>query len=255
MVGDKKAIEALQPQLPEKVKTAHFGNLRGMNTFESCEACVSIGRLLPPLETVEAIARAYAAGAAEPFLSILDKDYPYVPATIGMRQRNGTVRPVKIDLHPHPIAQEVLEQHREAEIVQGVDRIRPIHNRRVIYLFNKLVPDITVDRLVRWDELFHKPSRFEQAAIRSGVLPFSPAEMHRVFPDLWRTEKIAEHDVHKTPKHYRYLIRELGFCAVQYRRLNCNGKYYKAWVKGADPRAELERVVGIVKDFIISPSH
>ena len=85
--------------------------------------------------------------------------------------------------------------------------------------------------------------------MRGNAVPWSPAEMHRIYPDIWKTVKIAEHYLQRTPKHYYNLISEWGFNAVKYKLLNCNGKYYKALVKGDNQRAVLEDIVGKVAEF------
>jgi len=254
VLANKTVEEALQPLLAGHVVTAHFNAVRGINAYEDCEAAVCVGREQPSWSAVEGIARAYAATDAEPFLSIVDvpnePNSDYFKATRGIRRQDGKVSPVTISVHPHPIAQEVMEQIREAEIVQAVDRVRPIHNRRSVYLFNNVVADITVATVAPWKTLTGGISRFSQAAMRGGAVPYSAAEMCRIYPDLWRTAKVAEHDMQRTPKSQIVsLFEKWGFIAVQYKMLNKNGKYYTAWVKRDDPRAALEQTVGKVEVF------
>lgn len=254
VLSNKKAKEALQPHLADHVATAHFNAVRGINAYENYEAAVCIGREQPPVAAIEDIARAYAATDAEPFFSMLDvpgeSNGGYVMATRGIRRTDNKVSPVTVSVHPHPIVQEVLEQIREAETVQAVDRIRPVHNRRSIYLLNSIAVDITVNVVTPWKTLTGGFSRFAQAAMRGDAVPCSAAEMSRIYPDLWPTPKIAENDMQRTLKsQIELLFGKWGFIAVQYKILNQKGNYYSAWVKRDNPREALELVVGKVEVF------
>lgn len=252
---NKTAKEMLHPLLAGHVATAHFNAVRGINAYENCEAAVCIGREQPAVSAVEDIARAYAATDAEPFFSMLDNsgesNSGYVTATRGIRRPDNKVSPIEVAIHPHPIAQEVLEQIREAEIVQAVDRIRPIHNRRHIYLLNSIAADITVFTVTPWKDLTASGIlRLRQAAMRGAAVPCSAAEMTRIYPDLWASTKIAENDLQRTLKYQiESLFGDWGFIAVEYKRLIKNGKYYAAWAKRDNPREALEHVVGKVAAF------
>ena len=106
----------------------------------------------------------------------------YVKQTRGRRMRSGEVRPVEVEVHPDPRCQELLEQIREAEIVQAADRVRPIFNERSIVLLNELALDVTYDRIVTHKELAMDGNRFEQAAARGAALPLSATELAPLLP-------------------------------------------------------------------------
>jgi hypothetical protein len=57
------------------------------------------------------------------------------------------------------------------------------------------VLDITVDRLVPWNEI--TPSRIEQALARRMAIPLSPAELSRCFPELWPSEDAARSEIRR----------------------------------------------------------
>lgn len=111
--------------------------------------------------------------------------------------RSGEVRPVEVEVHPDPRCQELLEQIREAEIVQAADRVRPIFNERSIVLLNELALDVTYDRIVTHKELAMDGSRFEQAAARGVALPLSATELARCFPDLWPSADAVKKDLQR----------------------------------------------------------
>ena len=83
LVSYKAAIEALTNDLPAHVTTAHFGALRGLNSFEQCETVVVMGREQPPAAVIETLARPFTATDAEPFLPVGE----YVPQLRGRRMR------------------------------------------------------------------------------------------------------------------------------------------------------------------------
>src|SRR5690349_6146186 len=50
--------------------------------------------------------------------------------------RDGTTKAVNVSVHPDPRVQAVVEQAREAEMVQAIDRLRLIHTkkRKTVYI-------------------------------------------------------------------------------------------------------------------------
>ena len=97
---------------------------------------------------------------------------------------------VEAQVHFDPRCQAMLEQIREAEMVQAIDRVRPIFNHRKVFVLNNLPLDLTVDRALTWPEL--RPGKFAKAFARHGVLPLSPGDLTRCFPDLWKSEAVAK---------------------------------------------------------------
>jgi hypothetical protein len=179
-----KQVEAvLQPELPTHVLSAHFGAPRGLNSFEHCGTAVVMGREQPSPQAIEALTRPFCATDAEPLIPIGD----YVLQSRGRRIRNGGPNVVEVQVHPDHRCQAMLEQIREAEIVQAVDRVRPVFKRRRIIVLTSLALDITVDRAVPWTEL--RPDKFAHAFARHGVLPLSAPDLVKAFPDLWRRRK------------------------------------------------------------------
>jgi hypothetical protein len=65
--------------------------------------------------------------------------------------RDGTTKPVNVSVHPDPRVQAVVEQGREAEMVQAIDRLRLIHNekRKTVFILCNIPLDLPVDELAR----------------------------------------------------------------------------------------------------------
>ena len=141
LVTYKQAEEILRPDLPPNVHTAHFGALRGLNAYEHCESAVVMGREQPSPEAIEALTRPFCATDAEPFIPIGE----YALQSRGRRMRNGGANVAEVQVHSDPRCRALLEQVREAEIAQAIDRVRPVFNRRRIIVLTNVPLDLTVD--------------------------------------------------------------------------------------------------------------
>jgi hypothetical protein len=255
LVTYKAAEEVLRPDLPPHVACAHFGALRGLNSYEHCETAVVMGREQPSAQAIEALTRPFCATDTEPFIPIGE----YVLQSRGRRMRNGGANVVDVQVHPDPRCQALLEQVREAEIIQAVDRVRPVFNRRRIIVLTNVALDLTVDHAVTWPEL--RPGKFVHAFAQHGVLPLSAGDLCRGFPSLWPSENTAKSDLSRgsligcNPQ----IIYLFGVCTLldqpplqaTYRRKAQKGKPARALVRAdlPDPRAILESLVGELTEF------
>ena len=206
----------------------------------------------PSAQAIEELTRPFCATDAEPFIPIGD----YVLQSRGRRIRNGGPNVVEVQVHPDHRCQAMLEQIREAEIVQAVDRVRPVFNRRRIIVLTSLALDITVDRAVPWTDL--RPDKFAHAFARHGALPLSAPDLVKAFPDLWPTPKEAENALSywvkntlKTPNKESIWRIKGVFLTATYRRKNQRGPVARALVRAdlPEPRAVLEGLVGEVVEF------
>jgi hypothetical protein len=256
LVSYKAAIEALIDDLPAHVATAHFGALRGLNAFAHCETVVVMGREQPSAQAIEALTRPFTATDPDPFLPMGD----YVLQSRGRRLRDPDApNVVHAQVHFDPRCQAMLEQIREAEMVQAIDRVRPIFNHRKVFVLNSLPLDLTVDRALTWSEL--RPGKFVLAFARFGVLPLSPGDLSRCFPDLWRSESAAREAVkwwRKTGGESQIDILfggiplfSSGALRTSYRRKGQRGPLACALVRSdlSAPRAVLEGMVGELVQF------
>jgi hypothetical protein len=255
LVTYKQAEEILRPDLPPHVQTAHFGALRGLNAYAHCETVVVIGREQPSAQTIEALTRPFCASDREPFIPIGE----YVLQSRGRRMRDGGPNVVEVQVHPDTRCQTLLEQVREAEIAQAVDRVRPVFNRRRIIVLTNIALDLTVDHALTWREL--RPGKFAYAFARHGVLPLSAGDLARAFPDLWRLENTAKIELsragfytNKNGVHFPNDISIGGLypvSTVRYRRKGQRGPLAGALVRAhlPDPRFVLEGMVGELVEF------
>jgi hypothetical protein len=256
LVSYKGANEALIDDLPPHVATAHFGALRGLNSFEHCETVVVMGREQPSAQAIEALTRPFCATDAEPFIPIGE----YVLQTRARRMRDpGAFNLIEVQVHFDARCQTVLEQIREAEMVQAIDRVRPVFNRRKVFVLNSLPLDLTVDRTMTWPEM--RPGKFVRAFARHGVLPLSPSDLTRCFPDLWKDQKVADNELSWLKKQPENSKLDILFGRIRlflgaplkatYRRKGQRGPLACALVRSdlSVPRAVLEGMVGALVEF------
>jgi hypothetical protein len=255
LVTYKAAEEVLRDDLPEHVEVTHFGALRGLNSYEHCETAVVMGREQPSAEAIEALTRPFTTTDAEPFIPIGE----YILQSRGRRMRNGGPNVVEVQVHPDPRCQEMLEQVREAEILQAIDRVWPVFNRRKIIVLTNLALDLTVDQVMPWSEL--RPSKFAHAFARHGVLPLSAGDLCRGFPDLWPTKKEAENALGYAARNTLKTSNRCSIGNIQgvfqgmlrrtYRRKGQRGPLAHVLVRAdlPNPRSVLEGLVGELVEF------
>jgi hypothetical protein len=254
LVTYKQAEEILLPDLPPHVRAAHFGALRGLNSYEHCETVVVMGREQPSARAIEALTRPFCATDTEPLIPMGE----YVLQSRGRRMRNGGPNLAQVQVHPDTRCEAMLEQVREAEIAQAVDRVRPVFNRRRIIVLTNIALDLTVDHALTWAEL--RPGKFAYAFAQHGVLPLSAGDLCRGFNRLWPTVKDADNALAplrnylKTPNNisiwgFQVVFRDCRLAT--YRRAGQRGPAARALVSAAlpDPRAVLESLVGELVEF------
>ena len=184
---------------------AHYGKLRGLNEWEHCTSVLAIGRESVSVATLEGIARAFLTRDPKPLIPLLGHDpedgdaapkYGWCKVTRMRRMRDGSLSPVEVEVHPDPRVQMVFEQMRESELIEGIDRVQPIFNRRWIALLNNLCLDVTYDRVLTHREMVAGGSRMEIAYQATGILPMGARDLHALSAKfglgLFQTEDAAK---------------------------------------------------------------
>ena len=247
------AAEHLEPGAP----VAHFGALRGRNAWQDCPSAVILGQNALSVRDVEDLARAWLALDPAPFHSAdlpMPADWPVqgwpYRCTRMRRLRDGSVSPVEVAIHPDPRVQAVLEQVREAEVVQAADRVRPVFNRRRLVLMNSLVLDVTYDRVMTHKELVAGGTRWERAMAATGIVPLNATELHAMHPGIFPSKAVAA-DWLKRPglrggiSQIELHLRFAPPC--RYRPKGRSGTPSRVLIdpeRHPDPRAALEAVAG-----------
>lgn len=274
VVGNLGVIKALKDEGLQN-PTAHFGALRGRNDWEAQSEVILIGREQPSPSAVELKARAFASKAGDPFQPIEGK---YPEADRALRMRNGQAVPIKAPHHSDPWADRVLAQMRDAEALQAIDRVRPMFKPVTVYVLAKLCLDLTVDAVTSWNDLKAGGDLITRTVAQAGVLPLSPREAERLFPDLW-TRSTASRELSPLKNKvdaalqasagqvsqfansisYLHFGTLIGATLVEYRTAPKDGRrtgsLTRALVWGApsEARAKVEAVAGPLAAFAVVP--
>ena len=112
----------------------------------------------------------------------------------GVRMREGGAEAMRVTVHPDPRVQLLLEQHREREVEQALDRLRLVHNAapKTVYLLTGVVTDTTVDVLTGWPTLRAGGDPLARHLALEGLLPASPGALHRRRPEVWGSPRTAQ---------------------------------------------------------------
>jgi hypothetical protein len=184
----------------------HFNALRGKDRWRGVSTVIVAGRPQPSVEELERTTRALFWKDPRPiaYLKPDENGQRRLPKEKRTYRAHGIApQEVGVEFHPDPFCAAVLQQIREAEVVQAVDRARLLHRTadrpcRVHVLTNLVLP-LTVHAFSTWGAMV--PGRIDRAWARSkGVLPLSPQWLARNLPDIFGTsaygaEKTAQRDV------------------------------------------------------------
>ncbi len=224
VVGPQKIVEKAKRgkkiRVPRNgVEFAHFNALRGVDRWKNFEAVLVIGRNEPPVQAVEDIARCVFKENYYP----LDLRGTWTTEARGYRLSAGR-QGTDVVVHPDQHVQAILEQLRERESEQALDRLRLIHAKKpkFVYLLSNLPLDVTVHQLLDWDDLMHG-SRIERAwrKTEGGALPLDAEWLAENHPDLWPSPSAAKNDVQRS------IIKAQNSNNIYIRNLSLNILAYK----------------------------
>jgi hypothetical protein len=219
VTGNERTKQVPLLNRPGNATFAHFGAIRGIDAWKDYDAVIIIGRNQPSVEAVEDYGRALYFDHKEPLQ--LGRDLS--SDARGYSLRDGEYG-VNVQVHPDTRIQAVVEQIRERESEQAMDRLRLVHHQgapKSILLLSNLPLDVDVDELRTMKELTQGGSRVEQAMGRcaDGVLLLRPEWLASTFPELWPSEAAAKKDVARKrgQTSNRNTIRGLSLFEHQYK--------------------------------------
>lgn len=187
VVTYKSLLEGKSPKLetPEGCHSIHFGNLRGIDKFKNCEGIIIIGRNEPSVEAVETLAACLWWDSIKPLNITGEFDIE----VRGYRSNNYAKKGSKVSVHKDKRVQLILEQIRESESLQAIDRIRLMHNsvKKEVYLMCNLPLDIDVNRLAKSKDMVNEGNQIGQLLLQSldTVVPLSPTYLAQHHPNLF----------------------------------------------------------------------
>jgi hypothetical protein len=216
----------------------HFNSIRGLNTFSDYENVIIIGREQPSSTGAEASARGIFWDDEEPIrtLSAKSGSRPFSNDNRrGYRLASGEYDSTTVQLHPDHRVQAMVEQIRESESTQALDRLRllrphPDGKNRRVFILSSVPLDITVDHLLSWDALQRSLALIREA---EGVLPLNKTHLAEHCPSVGseRTAATRIADLKSARVLIEYLIRDAALYSVKYK-VSGNGakKPSEAWV-------------------------
>jgi hypothetical protein len=168
----------------------------------------------------------------------------------------GTTKPGNVSLHRDPRVQAVIEQIREAEMLQAIDRVRLIHSprKKTVVILCNIPLDLPVDELVTWRELVGdgRLARALEACEDKGweAVPLAPERLSDLLPELWSTENAAEAWLRKNRLDPSISLIRLWAVFVDYKPRR-QRRWSRALVRhGAEPRVALAAVLGVPAEDI-----
>lgn len=244
---------------------AHFGALRGKDRWKECAGIIVAGRIEPSPHELESCARSLWFGSAEPLVFIQpgpDERYCLPKREEWIEPKEGPARQVMVSYHPDPRTDRVLRQIREAELMQAIARVRPIHRGadipcQIIVLSNVPLPGIQPDRLAAWAEIV--PDRFDMMRL-SGFVPDVSSDIAAAYPEAFasaaaarqaasrRTARVFECDISHNEFLYRNCHSESVWIRAEYSR---EGNRRTGWLRlapGDTPARAVARLRGWLPD-------
>jgi len=169
---------------------AHLGDIRGKDGWKHATGVIVAGRLEPQVSDVEKLAR-QVFFADERELTFIQPDDEgnkrWNSVNRAVSFRDGTEQGVSVSSHPDPRCDSILRQIREAELLQAVGRIRPVHRQagnpcEIVIATNVPLDGVLVDEAVIWDDLV--PDRIRRMELE-GVVPDLSADCASAYPDMF----------------------------------------------------------------------
>ena len=129
-IGHKGIIDTLTPKGTDPDVIAHFGGSRGTNRLERCDCLIVVGAPQPRIPAMlDAAAMLYDTRdvAFDPTWSVRDVPFDGLPYAYAMG-----------GFWNDPDLQVLLEQFRDAEILQSIHRARPLRNDVDVWLLTNV---------------------------------------------------------------------------------------------------------------------
>jgi hypothetical protein len=220
----------------EGASFVNFGNLRGLNDYSTFDNVIILGREQPASNSLSDQARSMWFDSEEPLRLLQDRsgNQPYASQARGYRglQRGS----VQVQVHPDWRAQLLLEQIREAESEQALDRLRLLRGKgkqRQVYILSNVPLNVTVDYGWSWSEYQQLLALWKES---EGVLPLNPEHLMNRCPinakKLTRTKELIQ-----AWKRSEILIintiKESDLLSRQYRCIGIGSRWSSTVIKAS----------------------
>jgi hypothetical protein len=204
----------LKASLPENIAVLHFGAIRGIDAYKHFDKVIILGRNQPPPSDMENLAAALFSNDA----TQIQFNNSYSKESRRYRHENSAVY-ADVYTHADNRVQVILEQFRECELLQAIDRLRFIHStdaEREIHILTDCVLDIDVDVIGDSTKLLPKGRQAlaEIMALNGGILPLSPTLLFNRYPDKFINIQQVKDDLRQSLKDNLELPLKSGISPI-----------------------------------------
>jgi len=186
LVISQKDVEEVFAGIPN-VETAHYGAIEGLDKYGNVEVLITIGRPMPSPSSIEMSGSALTGQ----------------PVMVGKRQtverpirlKDGTVRLLKVKGYDNADANMLSRAIAEGGVLQALGRSRAVNRTaqnpvEAFVILDDVTLPVPVDAVEHVTDI--EPNEID-AMVERGVVPEWPADVARLYPDLFKSGKAAEH--------------------------------------------------------------
>ena len=203
------------------VAFTHFGNLRGLNKYGTFDRVVVIGREQPAANGIEDQARALWWDSGIPIYALPSKNGSKPLLETHRTYRGGSHGAVMVQVHPDLRVQTLLEQAREAESEQAIDRLRllrgPKKRQRDVFILSNVPLDVTIGHHHQWDRMQSVLLLWELAG---GIVPLNAKDLMTGYNHLTgglSNTKILINAIKRSQLLIDLIISDTDLCLRKYR--------------------------------------
>ena len=173
LVTYKSVLESDIFNVPENCRVIHFGGLKGLDDYKDCDACIVIGRQQLPYDAIDRIAIGLWCDN-EGRLPLQQKKLP-IKKVRGYRIKNDKKLGMPVSVYEDDRLQAIMEQKRECETLQAIDRLRLIFNddKKTILILSNVPLDIELDQYVFYKHATNTINRLIKAS-ENDVISLNP---------------------------------------------------------------------------------
>jgi hypothetical protein len=209
LVISQKHVEEVFENIPN-VDTAHYGAIEGLDKYGDVEVLITIGRPMPSPSSIDMSGSALTGR----------------PVTVGKREKqqrpirfkDGSERTMQCKGYDNHDANLLARAIAEGGVLQALGRSRAVNRTaqnpvEAFVVLDDLTLPVPIDALAHVADV--EPNQIDQMMARGLVLEW-PADAERLYPDLFKTRKAAEH------KYRRDGRIPAAFAAASYSGLGAN---------------------------------
>jgi phage/plasmid primase-like uncharacterized protein len=214
------------------VDFAHFGALRGKDQYKDHKTIVVIGRQMVPYDNAQRIAAAHYPYDNIKFFNTRSKTGRAFARKLPTQKRAfllrdpGLIEYASVPYHEDARVQAVIEETREQETLQAIDRLRLVHGeeKNVVIASTIPIPGLYVDDLVTFDEYTEENMDrllAKKVIERTGGIPMTETGLNHLCYHLAREERALNKKTgNSVPIHMvRLTQQEEEACRLQAGRL------------------------------------